>query len=568
MRVLVAAVQFEPDQFDKPASRERLGRLVESAAARGARLIVTPELGCSGMCWYSREEAAPLAETAPGPFTRMAEELCRRHRCYLVAGMLEVEPATGVFYNSAVLVGPGGLLGVYRKNHLFISDLRWAAAGNRGMPVVETEIGRIGIAICADLEFPESVRVLALKGAQVVCCPTGWLGEKGPAATWITRAWENRVFLVAADRWGRERGIQFAGGSCVIGTDGEIIACRDSGDGVVLAEIDLDEAGRGDGRRPELYQRLALDSYRWPPRLFFSLYGRQPLPGGNRSAAGVLQLPPVPGGWRERLAEVARGVRLGIESHPDLKLLVLPDLGAAAGPDQAIELGGPEMGSMVELGRRHGIYLVLGVLERSGGDLYRTAVLCGPPGVVGFYRQVHRPAAPAPAEVRVGDSLDLFFDTPLGRIGLLLGEDLRYPEAARCLALAGCDLICVAGDGRLPLPRGLGSTRIPHPGGVPSGEDPYHWCLGRSRAWENGCYLAVANPAVDPEGAVHGYGSGVFDPLAYRRVPPPEEVITHGGEGLLVRVISTREEDRAGREVRQKEVLRRRRTDLYTLLVK
>ncbi|NPV91082.1 MAG: amidohydrolase [Firmicutes bacterium] len=573
MKLLAAAVQYEPDPLDKQSNRYHLGELIESAASRGARLIVLPETGTTGMCWYSREEASLLVETVPGPTTRFFEELCSRWRCHLVAGMLEVDDATGIYYNSAVLVGPGGLIGHYRKNHLFLSDHKWAAAGDLGLPVWETEVGTIGIAICADMEFPETVRILAGKGAKIICCPTGWLGEKCPAATWITRAWENGVYIVAADRWGRERGIQFSGGSCVIGPDGRVIEYRDDGNGVVMAELDLERAVNSQTRRPELYHSLMLDTYRWPPSQFFGLYGYRPLPPEGSGEVGVLQMRLAEGGMTRQVELAEPLIRKAKAEHPQLKLLVLPDListtekGRESLRSLAAGLTGPEVERLGGLAKGLHMYLVWGMLEDTGKDLYKTAVLWGPEGIIGYYRQAHLPDELTEAGLRPGPSLDETFYTPVGRVGLLLGGDLEYPESVRCLASAGADLVCVAGDGRLPPPLALGGTRIPHPVNVLTTSDPYHWCLGRSRAWENGCYLAVANPAGDDASSQEYRGTGVFDPAAYRRARSEQEMMLHPHEGLLVREVSTESSQRAGREVRSKEFLRRRRTELYHPLV-
>ncbi|GBD19501.1 (R)-stereoselective amidase [bacterium HR27] len=137
----------------------------------------------------------------PGPTTECFAALAREHGCYLVVGLPEVDPRTGIFYNSAVLIGPSGVLGVYRKTHSFISEPKWAKDGDRGLPVWETELGRLGILICMDADYFEPARLLALQGADVLCFPTNWLLEKGPGASWMARALENSCYLVAADRY-------------------------------------------------------------------------------------------------------------------------------------------------------------------------------------------------------------------------------------------------------------------------------------------------------------------------------------------------------------------------------
>jgi len=595
-----AAIQFEPHPADTASNRQRLAELVEQAARKGARLVVTPETGFSGCCWYNREEALAVAETLPGPTTEQWEKIARRYGCCIVSGIIERD-ASGLCYNSAFLVDPQGLRGVYRKNHLFISDHKWAAEGNKGFPVWKTAVGTIGIAICADLEFPETVRVLRRQGAEIICCPTAWLGEKCPAATWIARAWENGVYLIAADRWGKERGIQFSGGSCVIDPRGEILSCCDAGDGIAAAEICLAEPG-GEGESvfpkggdllgiPEdysLYYPLALNTYRWPPQWFFSLYGYRPLPGGSETDVAVVQMEIPPGGLKEATAEITRAVREWVErcccqfSDPSSGpgIVVFPDLSGfgedfggnkedfAEVPEaRAVLLQGPEVREIGRIAEETRVYLIWGILEEAKGCFYKTVVLWGPDGCAGYYRQVHLPPAALAAGLKREDNLGQFFDLPGLRLGLLGGYELCYPEAVRVLALQGVDLVAVAGDMWTPFPRGLGATAIPHPRRVPVGDDPFHWCPGRVRSWENGCYVAVANSALKPDAScASGCGSGVFDPVAYRRLAPQQELLSFAHPGFLARRISTAHSSPEGKEVRSKEVLRRRLPYLYVPL--
>lgn len=100
----------------------------------------------------------------------------------------------------------------------------------------------LGGMICQDAVFFEAARALALKGADIILFPRNWLSEKAPSMYWISRASENGVYLAAADRYGEERGVQFSGGSAVLGPDGRILASLDNGPGIVYADVDLDRA--------------------------------------------------------------------------------------------------------------------------------------------------------------------------------------------------------------------------------------------------------------------------------------------------------------------------------------
>src|SRR4051812_38581426 len=141
----VAAIQFEPTLFSKPANLEALLRLTEEAASGGARLIVTPEMATTAYCWATREEIASDVEPVPGPTTDHFAQIASRHDCWIVVGLAEVDTETGVYYNSAVLIGPEGPVGLYRKSHAYISEPKWAKDGDLGLPVFDTPLGRIAI---------------------------------------------------------------------------------------------------------------------------------------------------------------------------------------------------------------------------------------------------------------------------------------------------------------------------------------------------------------------------------------------------------------------------------------
>jgi predicted amidohydrolase len=107
-----ASVQFEPTMFAKDRNIEQLLELVERAADKDSRLIVTPEMGITGYCWFDRAEVQPFVETVPGQTTDRFADIARRHDCYIVIGLPEVDPETNLYYNTAVLLGPKGVIAV------------------------------------------------------------------------------------------------------------------------------------------------------------------------------------------------------------------------------------------------------------------------------------------------------------------------------------------------------------------------------------------------------------------------------------------------------------------------
>lgn len=264
----VTAVQMDPKLA---RTRDNLDRIAAGLRDAGGGLVVFPEAALQGYGYDSLDDARRVAETVPGPSSDAVAAACREARAWAVFGMLE--RAGERVFNSAVLVGPDGVGGVYRKMHLpFLGVDRFATPGDRGFPVFETPLARIGILICYDLSFPEAARILKLSGAQIVVVPTNW-----PEAATVSchhapmvRAQENHVHVVTCDRVGEEAGFTFLGGSRIVDCSGRVLAEAGRGEEVVSAELDpgaadrnriVNVAGRYEldrigHRRPEWYARI------------------------------------------------------------------------------------------------------------------------------------------------------------------------------------------------------------------------------------------------------------------------------------------------------------------------
>jgi 5-aminopentanamidase len=270
--VRVAGAQMDPKLADVAGNLGRCLELLGIAAAGGARLVVFPEAALSGYVFHSLEEAMPAAEPIPGPSTEAFVRECRRLDVYAVFGMLEKDGDD--WYNASVLIGPEGLIGHYRKLHLpFLGVDRFVRPGNLPPRVYETGIGRIGLSICYDLDFPEYPRVLALMGAQIIVTSTNWPAdiEFVPDHVVQTRARENVVNLVVVDRAGVERGVRFIGRSMVVDQAGTVLVeGRHFDEDLIFADIDPAAADQkrkvvrpGElevdhfkDRRPEFYKLL------------------------------------------------------------------------------------------------------------------------------------------------------------------------------------------------------------------------------------------------------------------------------------------------------------------------
>lgn len=203
-----------------------------------ADLVVLPELFNTGYQFTSKEETLALAETVPdGETIRTLINLSKEKHLYMVAGLAERE--NGYCYNSAVLVGPHGFIGCYRKLHLFYHEKQWFEPGNMELNVYNIGPVRAGIMICFDWFFPEVARCLAVKGADIICHPANLVLPYCPQAM-ITRCLENGVFAITANRIGTEKRseetLTFIGMSQIVGTKGEIFyrASSDRDEAIVV----------------------------------------------------------------------------------------------------------------------------------------------------------------------------------------------------------------------------------------------------------------------------------------------------------------------------------------------
>lgn len=203
-----------------------LDKVVETLDRVDADLIVLPELCASGYQFVSQQETRTLSESVPdGPTTQRLIDLAKRRKMVIVAGL--PERAWAVCYNSAVVVGPSGFIGCYRKTHLFFEETLFFAPGDTGFQVWDIGLAKIGVMICFDWYYPEAARTLALKGAEIICHPSNLVLPDCPDSMPV-RCRENRVFAVTCNRIGREaRGgkdqLTFIGNSEVVAPRGTIL---------------------------------------------------------------------------------------------------------------------------------------------------------------------------------------------------------------------------------------------------------------------------------------------------------------------------------------------------------
>lgn len=253
--VRVSVVQFDPQVGvdHRTANLRRSLDLAAAAANGGANLIVLPELSNCGYFFSSRKDAFDHAEAVPdGPSLRAWIDFAGRYQVYLAAGLNEIDGAQ--LFNTAVLLGPDGFIGKYRKAHLWNLEKLWFTPGNTGFPVFETPIGRIGMLICWDIWFPEIPRILSQQGADIICSLNNWVWTPPPLfddagrcmASYLTMtaAHVNNVFIAAASRIGEERDARYLGCSLIAGANGWPIGKVASANRqeILFADIDLSSA--------------------------------------------------------------------------------------------------------------------------------------------------------------------------------------------------------------------------------------------------------------------------------------------------------------------------------------
>lgn len=270
---------MNPKILEKEKNLTKCIELMETAAKREARIIVFPECALTGYCFSSLEEGFPIAESIGGPSIRTLMSLCSELQVYTIIGFLESDG--NKYYNTIVLLGPNGIIGKYRKLHLpFLGIDRFVNPGDQPLRVFETELGKIGMNICFDIRMPESARILSLLGAETIMLPTNWPkgAELVPKYVINARAYENRVNVIAVNRVGKERGVEFIGQSKIVDYSGKTVAEATAlEEEIIFATLDIEGArtkhviivpGEFElplfkGRRPEFYDTLvkAINTY-------------------------------------------------------------------------------------------------------------------------------------------------------------------------------------------------------------------------------------------------------------------------------------------------------------------
>lgn len=264
-KVGLGIAQISAEPYEVEHNKALCRETISSCFSAGADLVLLPELIVQGYV-ADREELWPVAETIPGPTVEEWTELAAKGNGYVVGGLVERDDDR--LYNSAIAIGPEGLVAHYRKVHLFAAEKHAFAPGDLGFPTAVTGLGTIGICVCYDLRFVEATRILALKGADLICVPTAWLpgfdqarwddeGMAPQARTAEVLANLNQVYIACASQAGRHGELDFLGSSVVIDPYGKRVLGPLSGtlDQLETVIVDLGESQNAQVRGVDINPR-------------------------------------------------------------------------------------------------------------------------------------------------------------------------------------------------------------------------------------------------------------------------------------------------------------------------
>ncbi|MBD3158905.1 MAG: hypothetical protein GF309_08975 [Candidatus Lokiarchaeota archaeon] len=262
-KIRLGVAQIEPVVSEPSTNFNRMEKALYRAEEENVDILVLPELANSGYVFKNRKEALMNSEEIPGGKTCQLLSQWSRENTLVVSGMCEQDGDN--LYNTSVAFGNGKMLEKYRKIHLFDNELNIFAAGFEEPPVFSYRGFRYGMMICFDWAFPETARILALKGAQVILHPANLVLPFCQKAM-ITRSIENKIFTATANRIGEERGVSFSGQSQITNPGGEVLVSLDEEEtGIAFTDIDPSQADNKmittrnhvlKDRKPELYSRL------------------------------------------------------------------------------------------------------------------------------------------------------------------------------------------------------------------------------------------------------------------------------------------------------------------------
>ncbi|MEQ5256310.1 nitrilase-related carbon-nitrogen hydrolase [Providencia rettgeri] len=456
----VAAVDFIPAWGDLNGNIQRLVEATEKVAAQGVNYAVFPEAAVSGYLFSDSTELAPYLDTIPGKTTAAILPVLARTGMYMSVGIAERDSETGLAYNSAVLMGPEGIIGKYRKIGLNSQDQKVFAPGNTGVKTFETPIGRIALLICYDDTYWQYVRLAALEGAQIVgwhsvsdrmmpnATPAEMLGDHSTVAHVQHMSAFNGLWVICATRSGIETNpitkgqLYYNGGSSVWSPSGHKVAqspvlspleLEPGLNGIYCATIDLDEADK---------QRDALLAKR-RPELYFPTLAFHRSPTDINATETVIQTTLIAAQWEKSISKLD-AIQVG-----ENELLVLPELSALPYTNDpnlilshAEKQGGAFEQTLCQAAHQGKGYIVGSYPEIEIDKVFHTVILAGPSGeILARYRVTHLNEWDS-GWATAGSAVSVTA-TPIGRIALAAAHELDVPELGGLYSMLRADILAV-----------------------------------------------------------------------------------------------------------------------------
>jgi predicted amidohydrolase len=267
-KIRLALAQISSKRGDKEANLKKMEETTAKAKAQSADLVIFPELALTG--YVIRDQIYELAETIPGPSIKRMEELARKTGLYIVFGMPEQSEKTrATLFNTAAFIGPESFIGKYRKmylpTHSVFEEKRYFRPGYQ-TAAYDTPLGKIGLCVCYDLFFPEVTRLARLKGAQLIISISASPAVRRSYFEILTaaRALENTAFLAYVNLVGVQDGLQFWGGSRLVGPTGDVLAkAKYDEEDFVICDVNYSDIRAAEtfiptlrDLRPELFDEL------------------------------------------------------------------------------------------------------------------------------------------------------------------------------------------------------------------------------------------------------------------------------------------------------------------------
>lgn len=450
-KLKVACLQVSAREYeDRYENKENILRMIDKAADSHPQLMVLPE------CVYPAYYISPLIVKNPLEFQKSTLELitevkqrAKLYKCYIALGIVETDLIENILYNSALLINPeGNAIGRFRKSYLWHFDSHWFCAGEQ-YPVIETEFGKIGMFICSDGRLPEIARCLSLQGADILLDLTNWVTsgfEKetltNPQVEYMipTRALENRVWIIAANKVGMEAStILYCGKSAVFTPDGEMAKIASSSqEEILFYEISLEEAkdkiidnqiNTIDDRRPELYSELVQPTNTLP---IYSIMKKKTGLKNPNPLTAVVQIE-FEDNFKKYLQKIEFFINILLEQETNIISFPECDFVFPESGDEVIH-------KIKQITKNRKVLCAITLIEKTDEVYYKTTFLIESGKLRGKYRKTHLETEEknlfAPGDLGLP-----VFKTSYGYIGVMVGYEGIFPEIARTLTLKGADII-------------------------------------------------------------------------------------------------------------------------------